>query len=182
MFIVTTKFSGRKLLCVAVALAAVALGVHVAGQMAGDVAALSVLGGSEAEQTSQQENVSTKVLDNEDRVNYLAACGWIADADSGTMQEVIIPSDFDETYQQYAQMQEQQGFHLEKYRGKKVKLATYPVVNTQEGVELEANLLIYRHRVIAGDITSLSEGGTAYGLMDTRLRQSEGSAEQSEKE
>lgn len=174
MFIVTAKLSGRKLLCGAAALAAVLLGVNVAAQMAGDVTALSAVTGSAAEQTE----VSTKVTNNEERVNYLAACGWTVDPDSCTVQDVIVPSDFDETYQNYAQMQAQQGFDLEKYRGKQVKLATYTVENTQDGVELEANLLIYRNRVIAGDITALSDGGTAYGLMDRIPETDAGSAEE----
>ena len=89
----------------------------------------------------------------------------------------MIPSDFDEVYQRYVQMQARQGFDLEKYRGKRVKLATYTVQNVQDGVELEANLLIRKNRVIAGDITSLTEGGTAYGLMDTEAANGAGSTE-----
>ncbi|MCI6832100.1 MAG: DUF4830 domain-containing protein [Clostridiales bacterium] len=178
MFIVTAKLSGRKLLCGAAALAAVLLGVHVAAQMAGEVSALGTAAGSAmgaiADSTAE---VSTKVTNNEERVAYLAACGWTVDPDSCVMQEVVIPSDFDEVYQRYVQMQARQGFDLEKYRGKRVKLATYTVQNVQDGVELEANLLIRKNRVIAGDITSLTEGGTAYGLMDTEAANGAGSAE-----
>lgn len=178
MFIVTAKLSGRKLLCGAAALAAVLLGVHVAAQMAGDVSALSAIAGSAVgEVATETTDVSTKVTSNEERVAYLAACGWTVDPDSCVMQEVIIPSDFDDVYQSYVQMQARQGFDLEKYRGKRVKLATYTVQNVQDGVELEANLLIRRNRVIAGDITSLSEGGTAYGLMDNTVGAAQGSAE-----
>lgn len=165
MFIVTTKLSGRKLLCGAAAVAAIVLGVHVTTQFAGDVSALGTVMGSVVEQNTTEGELSTKVTNNEERVAYLSACGWEVDPDSCVVQEVLIPSDFNDVYQNYAQMQSQQGFHLEKYRGKRVKLATYTVLNTQEGVELEANLLIFRNRIIAGDITSLSDGGTAYGLV-----------------
>jgi hypothetical protein len=179
MFIVTTKLSGRKLLCGAVILAAVLLGVHVTMQMMDDVSALNAMAGSAAgDSTAETAQVSTKVTNNEERVAYLAACGWTVDPDSCVVQEVIIPSDFDEVYESYVQMQARQGFDLEKYRGKRVTLATYTVQNVQDGVELEANLLIRKNRVIAGDITSLSEGGTAYGLMDTAAGAVQGSAEQ----
>ena len=178
MFIVTAKLSGRKLLCGAAALAAVLLGVHVAAHMAGDVSALSAVAGSAVgESTDTTEGVSTKVTNNEERVAYLAACGWTVDPDSCVMQEVVIPSDFDEVYENYVQLQARQGFDLERYRGKRDKLATYTVQNTQDGVDLEANLLIRRNRVIAGDITSLSEGGATYGLMDETVGAAGGSAE-----
>ena len=92
------------------------------------------------------------------------------------VQDVIIPSDFNEVYQNYAEMQTQQGFHLEKYRGKRVKLTTYTVNNAPDEMQLEANLLIFRNKVIAGDITSLSDGGTAYGLIGSGIGTQEGSA------
>ena len=59
---------------------------------------------------------------------------------------------------------------MEKYRGKRVKLTTYTVKNAPEGMQLEANLLIFRNKVIAGDITSLSDGGTAYGLTGSGIK------------
>lgn len=174
MFIVTTKISGKRLLCGAAVLAAVLLGLHVTAQFSEEVTAMGAAIGS-AIQSDEQSEPSDRVTTNEERVNYLAACGWIVDANSCVMQEVIIPSSFDETYQAYADLQAQQGFDLEKYRGKRVKLTTYTVENSSDGVQLEANLLIRKNRVIAGDITSLSDGGTAYGLMDAAL-QSGGSA------
>ncbi len=171
MFIVTTKLSGRKLLCGAAVLAALVLGLRVMASFSHDVAALGTAV-ADAVQTgvNDDEQVSDKVTTNEERVEYLAACGWQVDADSCVMQDVMIPSDFNETYQAYAEMQEKQGFHIEKYRGKRVKLATYTVENAKEGTKLEANLLIRKNRIIAGDITSLSDGGVAYGLMDSTLR------------
>ena len=171
MFIVTTKLSARKLLCGAAALAAVLLGIHVTTNLAGDVSALETLAaGSAAEESAEgattQSGQGDKLDSSDERVSYLSQCGWEVDPDSCVVQEVMIPSDFDDTYQRYVQLQSQQGFDLEKYRGKRVKLVTYTVSNPPDGTELEANLLLSKNRVIAGDITNLADGGTAYGLMD----------------
>ena len=167
MFIVTTKLSARKLLCGAAALAAGLLGMHVTTDLAGEVSALEALAaGSAAEDSTAQTGKSEKLDGKDDWVNYLSQCGWEADPDSCIVQEVMIPSDFDDTYQRYVQLQSQQGFDLEKYRGKRVKLVTYTVLDPPDGTELEANLLLSKNRVIAGDITNLADGGTAYGLMD----------------
>lgn len=178
MFIVTTKLSGKKLLCGAAAVAAILLGVRVATQFAGDVSALGTAVGSAVAASSDGKG-STRASSNEERVEYLSACGWDVDPDSCVVQDVVIPSDFNEVYQNYAEMQTQQGFHLEKYRGKRVKLTTYTVKNAPEGMELEANLLIFRNKVIAGDITSLGDGGTAYGLVGSGIGQQEESADNS---
>lgn len=175
MFIVTTKLSGKKLLCGAAVVAAIVLGVRVVTQFAGDVSALgSAVGSAVAASTSG--TASTKVSSNDERVEYLSACGWDVDPDSCVVQDVVIPSDFNEVYENYVEMQTQQGFHLEKYRGKRVKLTTYTVQNAPDGMQLEANLLIFRNKVIAGDITSLSDGGTAYGLIGSGIGAQEGSA------
>ena len=93
MFIVTTKLSGKKLLCGAAAVAAILLGVRVATQFAGDVAALGTTM-ENAVLASADNQTSTKVGSNEERVAYLSACGWEVDPDTCVVQEVVIPSDF----------------------------------------------------------------------------------------
>lgn len=169
MFIITAKLSKKKLVLGAAALAAVLLAVGAAAGLAGDVAALSAQGdaaaGSAAEESEQA--VSTLALTNDERIAYLEACGWEVDASSCEVQEVVIPSDFDETYQNYADLQARQGFDLEKYKGKRVKCVSYTVTNYPNGEEVVAELLIYRGHVIAGDISSMkTDGGFTRGLMD----------------
>lgn len=171
MFIITAKLSKQKLVLGAAALAAVLLAVGAAARLAGDVAALGaqdeVVEGS-AEQVEQTEQtVSTLALTNEARVAYLSACGWEVDASSCTIREVIIPEEFDETYQTYADLQAKQGFDLEKLKGKRVKQVTYTVTNYPDGTDVIAELLIYRGNVVAGDISSMKiDGGFTRGLMD----------------
>ena len=168
MFIITAKLSKQKLVLGAAALAAVLLAVGAAAGLAGDVAALGTQGEAaegSAEQT--EETVSTLALTNEERVAYLNACGWEVDSASCTIREVIIPEEFDETYQKYADLQARQGFDIERLKGKRVKQVTYTVTNYPDGTDVIAELLVYRGNVVAGDISSMkTDGGFTRGLMD----------------
>ncbi|MDO4173181.1 MAG: DUF4830 domain-containing protein [Eubacteriales bacterium] len=170
MFIFTAKLNKRKALLGIAAAAALALTAGVAVRLAGDVAAMEPWNGSEqaagsAEQA--EETVSTMALTNEERIAYLEACGWEVDENSCVIQEVIIPSDFDETYQSYADLQARQGFDLERLKGKRVKQITYTVTNYPEEGDIIAELLVYRGNIVAGDICSMqTDGGFTRGLMD----------------
>ncbi|MGM9622306.1 DUF4830 domain-containing protein [Butyricicoccus porcorum] len=168
MFIITAKLSKQKLVLGAAALAAVLLAVGTAAGLAGDVAALGTQGEAiEGSAEQAEETVSTLALTNEERVAYLSACGWEVDASSCTIREVIIPEEFDETYQKYADLQARQGFDLERLKGKRVKQVTYTVTNYPDGTDVVADLLVYRGNVVAGDISSMkTDGGFTRGLMD----------------
>lgn len=169
MFIITAKVSGKKLAIGAAILAAVLLAVGVGAGLAENLAAFhpqderTAADGS-AEQTTAQ--ASTSAWTAQQRIAYLEACGWEVDASTGAVKEVIIPSDFDETYQSYADLQAKQGFELEKYRGKRVKQIIYEITNDGEE-ELMAELLVYRGKIIAGDVFSMkTDGGFTRGLME----------------
>ena len=58
---------------------------------------------------------------NEDRVAYLESYGWTVSPEAVSVEELLIPEEFDETYDQYLALQAQQGFDLTQYRGKRVK-------------------------------------------------------------
>ena len=172
MFIITAKFSKRKLFFGLAVTAALLLTAGAAAHLAGDVAAMG--NRADSEQTdSAQQTVSTLALTDEERTAYLKACGWEVDAASCTVREVIIPSDFDETYQSYADLQARQGFDLEKLKGKRVK-------NSEES-DVLAELLIYRGKIVAGDICSMkTDGGFTRGLMDRTGQKSNDTKDTSE--
>ena len=169
MFIFTAKLNRKKILLGAAAAVALVLTAGVGVRLAGDVAAISIWNTAAAAGSGEEaeETVSTLALTNEERIAYLQACGWEVDANSCVMQEVIIPSDFDETYQSYAELQARQGFDLEKLKGKRVKQITYTVTNYPEEGDVIAELLVYRGNIVAGDICSMkTDGGFTRGLMD----------------
>ena len=105
------------------------------------------------------------VRSNEDRRDYLAAYGWEVSPEPIATQELLIPAEMDESYQEYLTLQSQQGFSLEKYAGKRVKRYTYEVYNYPSGEEgVQANLLIHRNTVIGGEILSPRLDGFLHGL------------------
>lgn len=156
MFIVTAKLPRRAL---AIGTAAVAL----------FCCCLMVLNlTSEKNQAvSAMADISPKgIRTNEDRIHYLAAYGWETTGEPVSTQELLIPTEMDESYTEYLTLQNEQGFELEKYAGKRVKRYTYELTNYPTGeVGVQANLLIYRNRVVGGEVLSPRLDGFLHGLL-----------------
>ena len=84
---------------------------------------------------------------NAERVGFLNEQGWIVKPDPLSREEITIPTEFNELYQKYAQLQSEQGFDLEKYAGKRAKRYTYEIINYPTGeAGVQANLLIYKNK------------------------------------
>lgn len=105
------------------------------------------------------------VRTNEDRTAYLSAYGWQVSPEPIATQELLIPKEMAESYQEYLDLQAQQGFDLAKYAGKRVKRYTYEVYNYPSGEEgIQANLLLYRNTVVGGEVLSPQLDGFLHGL------------------
>ena len=101
-----------------------------------------------------------KIRTEQDVVNFLAQFGWQVDGKAIEVKEVSVPAEFDKIYAGYNQVQVAQGLDLSGYRRKKVQRYTYAVENyKQPGATVYANVIVYRHRVIGGDVSALGEGG-----------------------
>lgn len=101
----------------------------------------------------------------EERLGFLSSWGWEVSPAGGWVEEVQIPGTFDEVYGNYNQMQLEQGFDLEKYAGERVRRYSYPLTNyPNSGDDIRANLLVYRGKIIGGDISSQIEGGFSTGF------------------
>ena len=80
-------------------------------------------------------------------------------------EELLIPEEMDESYDDYLALQASQGFDLEQYAGKRVKRYTYEITNYPTGeAGIQAGLLIYKNTVIGGDVLSPQLGGFIHGL------------------
>ena len=90
--------------------------------------------------------------------------GWEIDDAEASGEAVVIPARFDSVYEDYNAIQQGQGLDLMRYRGKTVMRYTYPVRNYAgyDGT-VYATLLIYKDRVIGGDICSASADGFVHG-------------------
>lgn len=134
----------------------------VAALACGVVVLASLLGRS----TSAGAVVSPKgVKTAEDRISYLAAYGWQVKEEPLAVEELTIPKELGEEYTQYLELQSSQGFDLSAYAGKTVKRYTYEILNYPTGEQgVQASLLIYRNRVVGGDVLSPALNGFIHSL------------------
>lgn len=107
------------------------------------------------------DNIKT----NEDRISFLSQFGWEADEKTVEEETVTIPDKFNKIYKGYNEIQKMQGLDLEKYRRKEITRYTYTLSNypDYEG-KVYANILVYRNKVIGGDISSADVNGFVHGF------------------
>ncbi len=72
---------------------------------------------------------------------------------------VSIPEQFDDVYENYNAIQKEAGFDLKKYYGKNVWRYTFRVTNMGTAQEIRANLLVYKNKIIGGDVMSTALNG-----------------------
>ena len=105
------------------------------------------------------------VKTNDDRVKFLAQFGWQVDPEAVESIEVTIPEEFDKIFTAYNELQKRQGLDLIKYKKKNVQRYTYKITN-YDGYDgtVYANILVYRNKVIGGDVCSADINGLMHGL------------------
>ena len=106
-----------------------------------------------------------KVKSAEDAAGFLSQFGWAVDTAPIETKTVTIPAEFDKIFSAYNELQKEQGLDLSKYKRKEVTRYTFSVTN-YEGFEgqVYANVLVYRNRVIGGDICSADVTGFVHGF------------------
>ncbi len=106
-----------------------------------------------------------KIYENSDRLAFIGQFGWEVDATPLEAVEVSIPEEFDKVYLGYNEMQKEQGLGLTKYKGKTVTRYTYNVTNYPEYEgDVYISLLVYKNKVIGGDVCSADVGGFVHGF------------------
>ncbi len=143
------------------------LGIAFAG-VAALVAILIIFPGGEALPATSDgtQNVNyEKIKTAEDRIDFLLQFGYSVEPEAAEEKKVTIPSEFDKTMTSYNELQKETGLDIYRYRGKEVDFYSYVVTNYPgyDGRVL-ANLLIYRGRVIGGDVCSADVNGFIHGL------------------
>lgn len=107
----------------------------------------------------------TRVRTNEDRVKFLEDLGWQVDPEPCCETEVLIPREFSDVYQNFNQLQIEQGYDLAEHRGETATIYAYRVLNYKgfEGPVI-AELYVANNHIIGGDIHSLALDGFMHGL------------------
>lgn len=117
--------------------------------------------GADTAKEISYEKVKTAV----DAQNFLSQFGWQTDAASAKTIDVTLPGEFDKIFTGYNELQKRQGLDLSKYRNKHVTRYTFTVTNYPDyDGTVYANVLVYRNRVIGGDICSADVTGFVVGF------------------
>ena len=155
MFVYSVKASTLKFLASALAAVAIFVCLAVFIPTQGTVAVFADDG----------KIVYTEAKTNEGRVNFLNLFGWQVDSNPVQEAKVTVPSEFDTVFAGYNELQKMQGLDLSKYKRKEVTRYTYKVTNYPDySGTVYANLIIYRGRVIGGDICTESSDGFIHGF------------------
>lgn len=159
MFILTVKSNRIKKIIIFIFLALLALF---------SVFTLKVIKANYNNQTSKNISVNKCSLgakSNEDRINFLSHFGWKVNPEPLEILEITIPEIFNATYENYNFIQKNQGLDLSRYKGKSCTRFTYQVLNHKDAPKgARANILIYKNKVIGGDICSVELGGFMHGF------------------
>ena len=91
---------------------------------------------------------------NEDRVSFIEGFGVKVKDEPTTEESFAAPESFDRIIAGYNEIQKAQGLDLTKYVGKRITHYAYEVENYDYEGKVYVNLLIYKNRVIACDISS----------------------------
>lgn len=70
---------------------------------------------------------------NEQRIAYIESFGWDPGFTHTAVENVRIPVEFDDVYEEYNALQRKQGFDLRKYRAHTVKRYTYELSGDTSG-------------------------------------------------
>lgn len=97
---------------------------------------------------------------NQQRIEYIESFGWNTGVTHCDLEEIRIPVNFDEIYEEYNDLQKKQGFDLRSYRAHSVKKYTYEISRSDDDpLPLYAELLVENGVIIGADITSAEAGG-----------------------
>lgn len=106
-----------------------------------------------------------KVKTSSDAANFLSQFGWAVDTDSAKCVKVTIPAQFDKVFAAYNEMQRAQGLDLSKYKKKDLTRYTFVVTNYPNySGTVYANVLVYKNKVVGGDICSADVEGFVHGF------------------
>lgn len=91
----------------------------------------------------------------QERVTYLESLGWKTDG-TEAQKQVVIPSAFNDVYNDYNEIQKQQGFNLEDYKGQQVEFYTYNICNYESNDNVVADLMVLDGALIGADLCDTS--------------------------
>lgn len=105
---------------------------------------------------------------NAERLNYIKSLGIDVDEECSETAEITLPVKFGDVYTKYNNIQKQAGYDLLPYGGCNVTRYTYL---TADGTGKRVNLLVYKGRIIGGDISDTALDGGMLPLQKQKKKE-----------
>jgi hypothetical protein len=99
------------------------------------------------------------IRENDERIAFIEQFGLKVNPEAKTEETLSLPENFDRVINGYNEIQKRQGLDLSRYKNKRVTHFAYEVTNYSFDGVVYVNLYVYRGKVIACDISSLSKDG-----------------------
>ncbi|MBR4959611.1 MAG: DUF4830 domain-containing protein [Clostridia bacterium] len=107
-----------------------------------------------------------KVKTEADAAAFLEQFGWEVEKEPLETLEIRIPSQFDKVMNAYNELQKNQGLDLSRYKDKDVLRYTFRITNYPNYTgTVYANVIVYKNKVIGGDICSSDVTGFINGFV-----------------
>ena len=146
MMVMTAKVDIKKLLLILGIIAAAIIGI------------IAIFGGGSTQ-------TAAPISDNDARVKFLTDLGWQVSASPTQSGQVKIPTESGDVFSRYNDLQKSQGYDLNQYAGKTVMRYVYKVNNFPDATDpVYATVLVYKNKIIGGDITNTAPGGKIQGF------------------
>lgn len=100
----------------------------------------------------------------DEQVGFLESLGWEVSSEPADSREIVIPAEWNSVYEEYNTLQIQQGFDLDRYRGREATVVTYEILNYPDCPDAYATLIICDGVLIGGDVACAELGGFMHGL------------------
>lgn len=150
MMVLTAKVDIKKVIAALAAVAGVILVLVL------------LLGGGD----SSTPTAAPSVAGNDGRVQFLKNLGWEVSASPAESGQVRIPQTQNQVFSRYNDLQKSAGYDLSTYAGKTVMRYVYKINNYPSATEpVYATLLVYKDKIIGGDITDTAANGIMQALV-----------------
>ncbi len=105
-------------------------------------------------------NSDVNAFTNADRLIFVKNLGCDILSDEPMVKNVYIPEVFYDVYKNYNALQQAAEYDLSLYKGCEVTIYTYNIAPPHDYTgECVVNLIVYKNKIIGGDISSTALGG-----------------------
>ncbi len=112
-------------------------------------------------------SVNNTAEDMSEILDFISRFGYSVKNEPDEIKEVVIPFEFNDVYENYNDIQKNQGYDLTEYAGKRVKSWTFTVTDYPEYENtdyIKIHILIFEGKVIGGDVCSVKSDGFMHGF------------------